>query len=105
MSEKTNEEMKEKKRPGRKPMTPEEKAAAAKARAEEKEKASNLKPEYFMQFQGVETNLNTLVIAAKSDFRTIKKRTPITDVKLYIKPAEHLCYYVINEKFEGKISF
>lgn len=105
MSGKTNEELKEKKRPGRKPMTPEEKAAAAEARAVEKEKASNLKPEYFIQFQGVETDLNTLVIAAKTDFRTTKKRTPITDVKLYIKPEEHLCYYVVNGKFEGKIPF
>ena len=72
MSVKTNEELKEKKRPGRKPMLPEEKAAAAKARAAEKEKADNLKPEFFRQFQGTETDLNTLVEAAKADFHAEK---------------------------------
>lgn len=105
MSGKTNEELKEKKRPGRKPMTPEEKAAAAKARAEEKAKADNLKPECFIQFQGAETDLNTLVEAAKADFHTTKKRTLVTGLKLYIKPEEHIAYYVINGEHEGKISF
>ena len=105
MSVKTNDELKEKKRPGRKPMLPEEKAAAAKARAAEKEKADNLKPEFFMQFQGAETDLNALVEAAKTDFRAEKKRTLITDLKLYIKPEDHIAYYVINGKHEGKISF
>ena len=105
MSGKTNEELKEKKRPGRKPMTPEEKAAAAKARAEEKAKADNLKPELFVQFQGAETDLNTLVEAAKADFHAAKKRTHVTGLKLYIKPEEHIAYYVINGEHEGKISF
>lgn len=86
-------------------MLPEEKAAAAKARAAEKEKADNLKPEFFMQFQGAETDLNALVEAAKTDFRAEKKRTLITDLKLYIKPEDHIAYYVINGKHEGKISF
>ena len=105
MSGKTNEELKEKERPGRKPMTPEEKAAAAKARAEEKAKADNLKPELFVQFQGAETDLNTLVEAAKADFHAAKKRTLVTGLKLYIKPEEHIAYYVINGEHEGKISF
>ena len=78
MSGKTNEELKEKKRPGRKPMTPEQKAAAKAAREAEK---------------------------AKADFRAKIKRTLITDLKLYIKPVEHAAYYVVNGKHEGKISF
>lgn len=105
MSSKANEELKEKKRPGRKPMSPEEKAAAAKARAEEKEKADNLRPECFIQFQGTETDLNGLVEAAKADFHAVKKRTLVTDLKLYVKPEEHIAYYVINGTHEGKISF
>lgn len=105
MSSKANEELKEKKRPGRKPMSPEEKAAAAKARAEEKEKANNLKPELFIQFQGTEIDLNGLVEAAKADFHAAKKRTLVTDLKLYVKPEEHIAYYVINGTHEGKISF
>ena len=69
VSTKEGKELKEKKRPGRKPMTPEEKAAAAAERAAE------------------------------------RKRTRITDLKLYVKPEEHIAYYVVNEKFNGKISF
>lgn len=86
-------------------MTAEEKAAAAKARAEEKAKADNLKPTVIMQFQGSEVDLDTLVEAAKADFRQTKKRTLITDLKLYIKPEERTAYYVVNEKYNGSISY
>ena len=34
-----------------------------------------------------------------------KKRTPITDLKLYVKPEERVAYYVVNEKFNGSVSF
>lgn len=94
-----------KKRGGRKPMTAEEKAAAAKARAESKAKADSLKPTVIVQFQGTDVDLDTLVEAAKADFRQAKKRTPITDLKLYVKPEERTAYYVINEKFNGSVSF
>lgn len=105
MSVKGNNELKEKKRPGRKPMTPEEKAAAAKVRAAEKAVADNLRPEIFIQYQGEQTDISTLLEAAKADFRSTKKRIRITGFKLYVKPEEHTAYYVINEKYEGKISF
>lgn len=94
-----------KKRPGRQPMTAEEKAAAAKARAEEKAKAANLKPEIFVQYQDSETTIDALVEAAKADFHQTKKRTLITALKLYVKPDERVAYYVINEAYEGKISY
>lgn len=101
----TTAEPEAKKRGGRKPMTAEEKAAAAKARAESKAKADSLKPTVIVQFQGIDVNLDTLVEAAKADFRQTKKRTPITDLKLYVKPEERTVYYVINEKFNGSVSF
>lgn len=94
-----------KKRGGRKPMTAEEKAAAAEARAESKAKADNLKPTVIVQFQGSEVDLDTLVEAAKANFRETKKRTPVTDLKLYVKPEERMAYYVVNEKYNGSISF
>ena len=105
MTIKDSNETKEKKRPGRKPMTPEEKAAAKAARDAEKAKADNLKPEIFMQYQGNQTDMNALAEAAKADFRSTKKRVPITDLKLYVKPEEAVAYYVVNGKYEGKISF
>lgn len=105
MGNDVNEKNGARKRPGRKPMSPEEKTAAAAARAEEKAKADNLKPELVMQYQGAEIDLETLVEAAKADFHTQKKRTLITGLKLYVKPEEQTAYYVINDKYEGKISF
>lgn len=94
-----------KKKGGRKPMTAEEKAAAAKTRASSKAKAELLKPVVVVQFQGSEVDLDTLVEAAKADFRQEKKRTPITDLKLYVKPEERAAYYVVNEKFNGSVSY
>ena len=94
-----------KKRGGRKPMTPEEKAAAAKARAESKAKADSLKPAVVVQFQGSEVDLDTLVEAAKAEFRQTKKRTPITGLKLYVKPEERTAYYVVNDRHHGSVSY
>ena len=93
------------KKPGRRRMTPEEKMAAAQVRAAEKEKASNLKPELFIQYQGEETDLDTLVELAKTHFRAEKKRTPVTGLRLYIKPKERTAYYVVNDKYKGQVSF
>ena len=94
-----------KKKGGRKLMTAEEKASAAKARAESKAKADSLKPIVIVQFQGSEVELDTLVETAKANFRQEKKRTPITDLKLYVKPEERTAYYVVNEKFNGSVSY
>lgn len=94
-----------KKKGGRKPMAAEEKAAAAKSRAQNKAKADSLKPTVIVQFQGSEVDLDTLVEAAKADFRQAKKRTPITDLKLYVKPEERVAYYVVNENHNGSVSY
>lgn len=94
-----------KKKPGRKPMTEAEKAAAAKARAAEKAKADGLKPVFVMQFQEREVDLSALAEAAKAEFHQAKKRTLITDMKLYVKPEEHTVYYVINGTHTGSIPF
>ena len=96
-------EEKVRRKPGRQPMTAEEKEAAAKVRAAEKEKADNLKPELFIQYQGGEVDMASLVEAAKADFRKTKKRTLVTAMKIYFKPEEQTAYYVINERYEGKI--
>ena len=87
-----SDEVKPKKKAGRKAMSPEE-------------KASSLKPELIVQYQGSEIDLDKLVEAAKADFHAEKKRTLITGLKLYIKPDENMAYYVVNEKFQGKIPF
>lgn len=98
-------ESKVKKKAGRKPFTAEEKAAAAKARTESKARADNLKPTVFVQFRDSEVDLDALVEAAKADFRQAKKRTLITDLKLYVKPEERTAYYVVNEKYTGSVAY
>ena len=92
-----------KRRGGRRPMTAEEKEAAARARAAEKAKADNLKPAYVLQYQEADIPLDNLAEAAKAAFRAEKKRTLVTDLKLYIKPEEHAAYYVVNGTFSGKL--
>ena len=94
-----------KKRGGRKPMTAAEKEIAAKARAQEKAKAENLKPEFIVQYQGADIDLAALAEAAKADFHQTKKRTLITDLKLYVKPEEHMVYYVVNGNMTGSIAY
>ena len=84
--------------------TDEQKQAAA-ARAKRKVKAEGMKPELVLQYGGADTKTDDLVDAAIADFRNIKKRTPITSMKLYIKPEESTAYYVINEQYEGKVTF
>ncbi|MBQ9458676.1 MAG: hypothetical protein IJU66_01945 [Oscillospiraceae bacterium] len=92
-----------KKRPGRKPMTEEQKKAAAEARAAEKAKAENMKPEVYVQYQDSESELFALIEAVKADFKRQKKRTLITELKVYVKPEERMAYYVINGSFTGSI--
>lgn len=89
----------------RKTMSPEEKEAAAKARALEKEKARNMRPEIFVQYQGGEVGMDALTEAVKASFHEEKKRTLITSLKMYVKPEEHTVYYVVNETIEGKLPF
>lgn len=93
-----------KRRGGRKPMSESEKAAQAKQRAEAKAKAANMVPSIVLQYQGTDTELDALVEAVKADFKSQKKRTPITELKLYLKPEDNAAYYVVNGEFNGMVS-
>lgn len=95
----------ERKKPGPKPMTAKQKADAAKERAENKRKAENMQPAIIVEYFGEQADANALVEQAKAAFHAEKKRTLITDLKLYVKPEERAAYYVINESYTGKISF
>ena len=102
----TESEIEEKpKRRGRKPWTEEQKREAAKKRAQRKAKAGNMTPEIMVQFQETEGSVNELVEAAKAQFKAEKKRTAIVSLKLYIKPEERAAYYVINDDYDGKVTY
>ena len=62
-------------------------------------------PVVYVQYMGGEEKVEDLVAAAKAAFAAEHARTKITDLKLYIKPEEHAAYYVVNEKFAGRVDF
>ena len=90
---------------GRSALSKEEKQERARARAEEREKANNLKPALYIQYQGSEINQEELIERAKAAFHEKKKRTLITELTLYVKPEERAAYYVINGTETGKLEF
>lgn len=98
-------EPEQKKRGGRKPMTAQEKAEAAKKREEEKAKADNMVPVLVLQYQGAEVDTAALVEAAKREFKSQHKRTLITSLQMYLKPEENTAYYVINDSITGAIKY
>ena len=82
-----------------------EKAAAAKARAEEKAKAASMVPTMLLQFAGKELDIAALTEAAKEDFKANNKRKLLTELTLYFKPEDGMVYYVANGSINGKIPF
>ena len=62
-------------------------------------------PEIILQYSGNEIDTSALTGAAVAQFRAEKKRTKITDIKLYVKPEESAAYFVINGDFTGKVDF
>ena len=59
----------------------------------------------YVQYQGAEERVEDLVASARAAFKAEHLRTKITDLRLYIKPEERAAYYVVNEKFAGRIGF
>lgn len=80
----------EKKKPGRKP--------AAKP-AEKKE----LKSEITVQFGGKSYTQEELVQIAKDVWKydLNQKASDLASIELYVKPEEHVAYYVMNKEFAG----
>lgn len=93
----------EAKKPGRKPMTEQEKADARKEREAMKAAAANMKPKFVLQFQGQDADLEQLAEAAAADFKAKRKRTPLTELKIYLVPENGMAYYVANGSIEGSI--
>ena len=62
-------------------------------------------PAIVVQYSGAEIDTSTLTETAVAQFRMVKKRAGIRDIKLYVKPEENAAYFVINGDFTGKIDF
>ena len=74
------------------------KKAAAKAAKEE------LVPEVFIQYQGNEAIVADVIEKAKNEFVAEGHRaSSIKSLQVYLKPEEFAAYYVINQKFAGRV--
>ena len=98
------EPVKERKKPGRKPMTEAQKAEAKAAREAQKNAEIIAAATVYVQYMGSEAAVKDLVEAAKADFKASHKRTRIESLRLYVKPEDYTAYYVINDNFAGQVS-
>lgn len=63
-----------------------------------------LVPEVYMQFDGNEAVVADIVGKAKDAFIADgHKSSTIKSLRVYLKPEEYAAYYVVNEKYAGKI--
>lgn len=64
----------------------------------------DLKPEVFIQYQGQEAIVNDAIEKAKGEFVADGHRvSSIKSLQIYLKPEENAAYYVINQKFAGRV--
>ena len=88
------------KKPGRKPSAKTaEKKPAEKKTAVKKE----LKSDITVQFGGKSYTQEELVQIAKDVWKydLNQKSSDLTSIELYVKPEEHVAYYVMNKEFAG----
>ncbi len=88
------------KKPGRKPSAKTaEKKPAEKKTAVKKE----LKSDITVQFGGKSYTQEELVQIAKDVWKydLNQKASDLTSIELYVKPEEHVAYYVMNKEFAG----
>ncbi|MCI7112708.1 MAG: DUF6465 family protein [Lachnobacterium sp.] len=67
-------------------------------------KAAEVKPQLIVQYQNNE--VNTVVVEERVKAQFISeghKASTIKKVSIYIKPEEYSAYYVINDKFSGRV--
>ena len=70
-----------------------------------KAEKEELKPEIFVQYQGNEAVLAEVVEKAKGEFVAAGHRvSSIKSLQVYLKPEEFAAYYVINQKFAGRVN-
>lgn len=85
-----------------KPAKPAKPAKSTKtAKKAEKEE---LKPEVFIQYQGREAIVAEAIEKAKAEFVAEGHRlSSIKSLQIYLKPEDYSAYYVINQKFAGRV--
>lgn len=80
------------------------KTAPKKAAAPKAEAKKELIPSVYIQYAGNETALENITELAKQAYVDDGHRvSSIKSLNIYVKPEENAAYYVINEKFAGKV--
>ncbi len=82
----------------------ESKKAAEKTTAKAVRKISAKKAfnkELFFQFEGKQVDEDTLVARITEDAKS--QNVEIKDLKMYLKPEDNACYYVVNGNVAGKV--
>ena len=78
---------------------PVKRAAAKKASASTTKKVE-VKEAVYIQFAGAEYNMDEIRANVKKAWmeETGKKESDIKDIQIYVKPEEHVAYYVVNQE-------
>ena len=88
------------KKPGRKTAVKKEttkEPASKKEPAAKKKAAEEPKASVYIQFDGGEASVDTLVSAAKQAYAALgHKEEEIKTLDVYVKPQEHAAYYAVN---------
>lgn len=79
-------------------------AAKKTAKVATAKKADIKKEEIFIQFAGFEFSDSELIEKVKANYVAATGKKIIKNVKLYVKPEEMMVYYVVNEKYLGKVA-
>ena len=80
------------------------KDTAAETKETAKAAKEELKPEVFIQYQGNEAIVADVIEKAKNEFVADGHRaSSIKSLQVYLKPEEFAAYYVINQKFAGRV--
>ncbi len=80
------------------------KTAAKRASAKAAEKKADMVPEVFVQFEGREATVDSVIAKATESYVADGHRvSSIKSLQVYLKPEEAAAYYVINSKYAGKV--
>ena len=62
-----------------------------------------MKPEIYVEINGVQTDTQVLIDIIKDIWKNEGNLVKdLKELKVYFKPDEQMCYYVINSSVEGK---
>ena len=80
------------------------KKTAAKTTTKTTAKKEAVKSQYIVQYQNNEVELEKIEERVKAQFVSEgHKAVTIKKINVYVKPEEYSAYYVINDKFSGRV--